>query len=186
MAKAEKKTGASLARGVSNQVRGTPPEFIEAVKKRFGRLLWDLAATDENRVCIQYLGPGSPWGEDSLLVDWSKLRGNAWLNPPFGNIGPWAKKLAAERRDVPYFTPFLVPAAVGSNWFQRHCVPNSLVLELQDRLTFVGETQPYPKDLILCVFGFGLVGRLPWHWDANRVKVYERIPKALKAAQAAE
>jgi hypothetical protein len=33
---------------------------------------------------------------------------------------------------------------------------------------------PYPKDLALIVFGFGLVGRGRWHWDLTKKKAYER------------
>ena len=173
----EKKTGASLARHKSIQERGTPRDFIEAVEFRFGNITIDLAANKKNAVVPLWFGPGSQVEKDSLLADWSMLTGTLWLNPPFGTIAPWTAKLARECKSRSGFTPLLVPAAVGSNWFQQHVVPNSVVLELTDRITFVGETQPYPKDLLLCVFGYGLVGRSAWHWDASKTKTWERIPK---------
>ena len=126
----EKKTGASLARHKSIQERGTPRDFIEAVEFRFGKITVDLAANKKNAVVPLWFGPGSQVEKDSLLADWSMLTGTLWLNPPFGTIAPWAAKLARECKSRSGFTPLLVPAAVGSNWFQQHVVPNSVVLEL--------------------------------------------------------
>jgi hypothetical protein len=174
-----KKTGASLARHRSKQDIGTPDDFLSAVQRRFGPIVWDLAATAENSVtgldC--YFGPESIHGEDSLVVPWTRAgkrsRGVLWLNPPFGRIDPWAEKCSTMRSRSGW-TLLLVPAAVGSNWFQQHVAPNAFVLELQDRVTFVGSTQPYPKDLLLCAFGFDIVGRAPWHWDLSKRKAYER------------
>ena len=39
-----------------------------------------------------------------------------------------------------------------------------MVLGLSPRLTFEGETDAYPKDLMLSVFGFGLHGFDTWRW----------------------
>ena len=160
-----RKTGASLNRGRSKQDIGTPSEFIEAAEARFGKIELDLAANDDNCVVASHWGPGSKIS-DSLGEDWSRLEGTLWLNPPFGNIGKWAKKCAGVR-DRPGWTLMLVPAAVGSNWFQEYVVPNAHVLELRDRIKFVGSNDPYPKDLILCCFVFGVIGRNSWHWNSQ-------------------
>jgi hypothetical protein len=104
---------------------------------------------------------------DGLAQDWGELSGNLWLNPPFGNITPWAKK-CAEFRDRKGWTLLLVPASVGAKWFQTWVVPNAHVIELTDRITFVGSTQPYPKDMILACFGFGMTGRSAWAWDTRK------------------
>lgn len=184
MSNIEKRTGASLARHRSAQDIGTPPEFIEAISRRFGPIVFDLAANADNAVCAEYYGPGSKRAEDSLIAPWM-LRGKArtgllYLNPPFGFIEPWAIK-CAQHHDRCGFIVLLVPSATGANWFQRHVVPNAYVLELTDRLTFVGSTQPYPKDLVAAVFGHSLVGRASWHWDTSKRKTYER--SARKASE---
>lgn len=65
----------------------TPPEFVDAVAKRFGRPHWDLAAShgDEIDLVLGYFTPE----DDSLQQDWRDLPvvcGIAWLNPPFRNV----------------------------------------------------------------------------------------------------
>lgn len=155
----------------SEQTVGTPPEFLEAVRERFGDLVWDLAATRENKVAPLWLGPGSNAGENSLAVDWAMLDGHAghvkWLNPPFGKIAPFAKKCAqqasAEGRGT---IVMLVPASVGTNWFARYVHRRALVLALSPRLTFIGQKDPYPKDLMLCVFSRWTTPTFDtWRWD---------------------
>ena len=42
-----------------------------------------------------------------------------------------------------------------------------MVLGLSPRLTFEGTDDPYPKDLMLSVFGYGLSGFGTWRWDAT-------------------
>jgi phage N-6-adenine-methyltransferase len=183
----EKKTGAGLAKHRSNQNVATPVAFIGAVEERFGELQFDLAADSKNtRVTGAFFGEE----QNALLQDWGALAGNLWLNPPFSNIAPWAAK-CAERRNDGRWTLFLVPASVGSNWFQEHVAPNAFVLELTDRIRFVGSKDHYPKDMILCCFGFGVVGRAAWHWNKEQKKAYDRKPKIKKirktrAAQAVE
>jgi hypothetical protein len=180
MTTTEKKTGAALNRAGSNQERGTPPEFISAVERRFGKLGWDLAAIRENRVTKFYFGPDSPYGKDALKEDWSIMTGNLWLNPPFKLIAPWAEKLRRECTHRLGFTFLLTPSSTGANWMQQDVIPYSVVNDLLDRITFVGETISFPKDLTLSVFGFGLVGRMAWHWDNSKTKAYDRVSKAPK------
>lgn len=181
-------TGAALKRHRSAQDLGTPREFLDAVEARFGRLVIDLAANSHNHVCDQWFGPGS-WCENALVHDWSSLAGNAWCNPEFELIPKFVAK-AVECRHRPAWTLLLTPASTGANWFRR-CEEHGYVIELEDRITFVGETKKYPKDLALTAFGFGVVGRGRWHWDLSVKKAYERAPKEPKqrksrAAKAAE
>jgi phage N-6-adenine-methyltransferase len=167
------KTGAAFNRKDSRQDWGTPPEFIEAVEKRFGCIEIDLAATAENAVCEAYYGPGHRLVPDSLARDWSKIStGVLYLNPPFDSIAKFSAKMCDECRDRRGFSLLLVPASVDANWF-RKCEENGFVLILEDRITFVGSKEPYPKGLALIVFGFGLVGRGRWHWDLTKKKAYE-------------
>lgn len=152
-------TGATLNRGSSRQDYETPPDFITAVQSRFGIINVDLAATKENT-------KGQIWideEQDSLTVNWSRLRGNLWLNPPFNNIAPWAKKCSEEsKKGCRIF--FLTPASVGSNWFAQHVFGQAHVLFLNGRITFVGAEDPYPKDCILSCFGVTSPGFDIWRW----------------------
>jgi phage N-6-adenine-methyltransferase len=142
--------------GRSDQVVATPRNFLDAVENRFGPIGLDLAANESNAVCKLWLGPGSPLqgGEDALApaVSWSG-RTLRWLNPPYSDLDPWAAKCAAERHHA--FIAMLTPASVGANWFAEHVHGKALVLAIRPRLTFVGSSDPYPKDLCLSVCGGG-------------------------------
>lgn len=143
----------------------TPPEFMVALEKRFGcKVDFDLAANKQNAKAKNFFEDGV---RDALLEDWTlppvKL---AWLNPPFKRIDPWAAKLL-ECRHLPRFTVMLVPASIGSLWYPRN-VQHHLYVEGVTRMTFVGETQPYPKDLMLCIAGYGMQGHGFWDWKRPR------------------
>ena len=161
-----KKTGASLARGRSETVVGTPRVFLDAVERRWGPLTVDLAATAENAKAPHCITPE----QDSLVQDWYRLQGNLWLNPPYDDIGPWAKKCVTELAMAPlrgWRVLFLVPASIGSNWFAEHVYCHAAVHALKGRLTFNGHKDPYPKDLILAEYG-SLDGKGFDVWDWRR------------------
>jgi phage N-6-adenine-methyltransferase len=145
--------------GRSKQNYATPLEFIAAVEKRFGRLTCDLAAEADNAVV-----PGAYYNErdDSLSRSWTDpiLGARMWLNPPFGDIEPWARKCAEARGRTIYF---LVPASVGSNWYAQWVHERALVLFLSPRLSFDGKN-PYPKDCILACYGHQ-PGYQTWRWQ---------------------
>jgi hypothetical protein len=147
--------------GKSEQDVGTPRALIRAVEHRFGTINWDLAAHERNHVCDLWIGEK----QNSLSVDWSfELSGVLWLNPPFGDIPPWARKCAREAKRGARIV-MLTPASVGANWFWDYCNPRwCLVLPLSPRPTFVGQDDPFPKDCMVTAFGFGLRGFERWLW----------------------
>lgn len=158
--------------GRSKQNVGTPPALLLAVRELLGgELTWDLAATAKNTVAPRYLGRGSPAGANALAASWHRLPRAAadwiWLNPPFGDIAPWAAKCAAEAW-LGAAIALLVPASVGAEWYGAYVHGKAEPLALTPRVTFVGHTQPYPKDLLLCVYRPGAVGAelRPWRWKA--------------------
>jgi phage N-6-adenine-methyltransferase len=156
----------------SEQTVCTPREFLSAVEERFGVIDWDLAASADNAVTGKYLGPGAPRGADSLAVDWAMLPTPPyqclWLNPPFGNIAKFAAKCAEQAPAIAGSILMLVPASVGTNWFAQHVHRKALVLALRPRLTFVGHEDPYPKDLMLAIYGRWVVPAFDtWRWDSG-------------------
>ncbi len=153
-------TGASMNRGASFQSYQTPEEFLTAVINRFGPLGVDLAASDENYKAVHWYTEQNDSLTEAWAAHWPNT--NCWLNPPFGNLAPWAAKCAAEMK-LGARILFLTPASVGANWFQQHVVPNAHVIELSPRLSFDGQNS-FPKDLILSVFYGGLTGRSHWRW----------------------
>jgi phage N-6-adenine-methyltransferase len=150
-----KRTGAALARGKSRQDYQTPADFMKAVKRRFGAPRFDLAASAKNAQCKSYFTKR----DNALRQPWPRSPWYNWLNPPFGNIAPWAAKCAAESQ-LGARILFLVPAAVGSNWYRDNVFPYARTLLLNGRLMFVGQKDPYPKDLILAVYDRTLDGYL--------------------------
>lgn len=152
--------------GRSVQEVGTPREFLYAVEARFGRIGVDLAADESNHVVEHYCGPGGMF-DDSLSLacqwGWSDHPGLRWLNPPFAKIGPWAEKCAEQSSIGPCMIAMLVPAAVGANWFADHVAGRAAVYFLRPRLTFLGHKDPYPKDLMLAVYG-EKPGYECWRW----------------------
>lgn len=153
-----KRTGAMLARGKSKQDYQTDPDFMRAAIRRFGKPRFDLAASAKNAQCKKYFTKR----DNALVKPWPRTL--CWLNPPYSNIAPWAKKCAEESERGSRIL-FLVPAAVGSNWYCDWCYPYAKTYLLNGRLVFVGEKHGYPKDLILCYFGGGVAYHCePWHW----------------------
>lgn len=147
------------------QTVGTPTEFIAACNRKFGPIRFDLAATVDNAVSPNFYGPGSEkYAHDAFTACWAALQRLSFLNPPFGKIGPWAKKCAEEAADGARVL-LLVPASTGADWFNTYLRPHAFIFELAPRLQFKGHDAGYPKDLILAYFGpEGFVGRAAWRW----------------------
>ncbi len=156
--------------GKSKQDYGTPRDFLAAVRERFGPIEADLAASPQNAVAENYYYDDK--GGGSFRYSWAKdhPRGNLWLNPPFGDIAPWAEKCKLESMRREGLILMLTPASIGSNWYADHVHGNALILGLSPRLTFVGTSDPYPKDLMLSVFGQRVeVGLSCWRWKSREV-----------------
>jgi phage N-6-adenine-methyltransferase len=158
----------------SKQDYVTPREFIDAVIARFGPLSWDLAATADNKQAPRYFS----YLQNSLDQDWNNLvDGNAWLNPPFEDVEPWAEKCAAYTGTGRIF--LLTPASTGANWFASYIFQQAQVILIKPRITFEGCEDPYPKDCILSIFGPGVTPGINeiWTWRAPRKT---RVRKAKK------
>jgi phage N-6-adenine-methyltransferase len=150
----------------SRQDYGTPPEFLQAVRDRLmiESFSVDLAADEINAVCHCFIHET----EDSLKQEWTTWgNGWFWLNPPFSNIKEWVAKAADEANKGAQIA-MLVPSAVGSNWWRDYVATKAYICHLNGRLTFVGETAPYPKDCSLLLYHpFGFLGTETWNWRAS-------------------
>lgn len=138
-----------VTNGTSIQEVGTPKAFLRSVEALLGEpIKFDLACNFQNHVAdldFSYTVETC----DSLTSPWpSKGNGLSWLNPPFNRIAPWAAKCADSSGQI----AMLVPASVGANWFWDHVYGHARVLPIYPRLTFVGHEDPFPKDLMLCVY----------------------------------
>lgn len=153
-------TGPTINKGNSKQDYQTPLDFMGAVKQRYGKLSFDLAADKANTQCELFYSQE----ENSLIQPWHLLTGILWLNPPFDNIGHWAKKCHEESQKGVQIL-FLVPNSTGANWFRDYVHNKAYVTMLNGRLTFVGCKDPYPKDMVLIHYGayYG-AGYGIWDW----------------------
>jgi phage N-6-adenine-methyltransferase len=144
----------------SGQDYATPWEFVRAVENRFGPMVMDLAATADNTKAPAFFTKE----DDALSRDWTKLKGNLWLNPPYKKLGLWAVKCNESRTLGSLRKIFLLClASVSTEWFAENVHGNALVLFVRPRIEFVGAAQGIDRDLILCVFG-APPGYEPWNW----------------------
>lgn len=175
----------TATRGDEDKQRiATPWPFIHALEQRFGVPVdFDLAAEPGNSKAEHYFTAENnalkqPWDRlDQWCTDPNRHLVThpvrlAFLNPPFAHIKPWALgpkdnpaagMLAC--RWLPRWTVMLVPASYSTDWFlelkgkvQRNAIP---------RMQFEGADQVYPKDLVLIVAGFGVVGDGYWDWRVS-------------------
>ena len=164
------KAGPTTKRHKSNQAYATPWNFVRACEAKFSvRVLWDLAANDANTKAPYWISQE----QDSLTKGWGRLihsRADVfWLNPPFDDIAPWAEKCAQEAA-LGARILLLTPASIGSNWFRDHIMGKAMVFALNGRIQFVGASDPYPKDLMLSVFGIGVPSFHIWTLPKDALK----------------
>lgn len=166
-------TGAAFNRGNSRQDYETPWELIRAVEARFGAFDWDLAATPGSQKAPRFIAPPGTTDFDGPVDAFRTestidVSGLCWLNPPFDALPKWSALAARvscpgrhKRRVV-----FLAPAAVSTNWFAENVWPHASVLAIRPRVKFVGESNGFPKDLMLALYGFdGPRSFDTWRWD---------------------
>lgn len=147
----------------SEQSVTTPMCFLDKVCE-----LWpcsfDLAANDENKRFLAYYKEE----HNSLSKDWNSLTkyydGFLWLNPPFKGVTKWMKKCALEGERGTKIVS-LTLSSRGTKWYHEHVKPNALSLILLSRLTFENHKDPYPKELMINIFGTGITGEGYWNWN---------------------
>jgi phage N-6-adenine-methyltransferase len=152
----------------SKQDYATPLVFLKAVRQRLAidAFAVDFAADATNATAPRFLGVA----QDALTTPhWERLLEPGawgWLNPPYTNISPWARK-CRDTKDAGGQVAFLVPASVGANWYRDDVEGHALVLYLNGRLAFMPDkpTSLYPKDCLLALYSPVLApGSEVWDW----------------------
>jgi phage N-6-adenine-methyltransferase len=146
---------------------GTPQGLFEQLDHEFGFTL-DAAATLANRMCDEFLGPGSPLGEDALgPVHWETTNpdyGAVWCNPPYGRaIGLWVAKAIDEAMHG-NLVVMLLPARTDTKWFHHAVASGAEVRLIKGRLTFEGAPASAPFPSALFIFRPHIEG--PYEWVA--------------------
>lgn len=184
--------GAGHHRGTSKQNYATPEVFLAAVCVKLGieGFLHDFAAEAGNSVASCYYDKET----DALAQspeDWAlQVKGGwGWLNPEFDDILPWAD-MCRMASDEGAHIAFLVPAAVGSNWW-RDCVDgDAQVLLLNGRVPFDPDRPHwgYPKDLALCLYApnIPLTYEVWRWWDDVPPEMFQAFKQRCTEARAVE
>jgi len=139
--------------GRSKQNYGTPNDFLAACYRKLDidGFDVDLAADRTNYVAPRWVSEK----QNSLSLDWYALMVGAldwlWLNPPYAHIAPWVQKAWQESQQGARIA-VLIPASTGSNYWRDYVHHKAHVLLLNGRITFVGQTNPYPKDCALLLY----------------------------------
>jgi len=156
---------APRSKSTTKQDYGTDPKFWKILNDRFD-FQWDLACTRENCLVRSITGAAVGYWHpeyDAFKFDWHEKDGWLYLNPPYKDIKPWAKKCYEESLKGAKIV-LLTPASVGSVWFAEWIHNRAHVLFLKGRLTFAGETAPYPKDCMISIFDNFHRGMDIWDW----------------------
>jgi phage N-6-adenine-methyltransferase len=142
----------------------TPQDFFERYRREFD-LCVDVAASRENRKCLDYFGPDNhiEGKRDGLTANWSQFGSlsRCWMNPPYsrGLQGKFIAKAAQERlRGV--LTVALLPARTDTKAFHAHIYDASKwqpregveIRLLPGRLKFGGAANSAPFPSMVVVF----------------------------------
>lgn len=139
----------------------TPPELFDALRDEF-RLWVDVAATRENRLCLDHFGPGSTLAVDALTTSWVRFgsMSRCWCNPPYSK-GRQAKFIAkaAEESKRGALVVMLIPARTDTKAFHAHIWDAEKhqpregveVRFLPGRIKFVGAKHgaPFPSMVVI-------------------------------------
>ena len=176
--KSQPTQGQDLMEGVYQ----TPLDLLRPVHRRWP-LGFDLAAHHQNNA-VKRLGRGDGFffseADNALTLPWTGPKIDpeewCWLNPPYGDIGPWTFKAAVEAETGARII-MLLPSATGAGWLEP-CRRNAQIIFLIGRPVFEfinpmthknpdkrgkPNTDPYGKDMLLAVFGQG-TGVSWWDW----------------------
>lgn len=127
----------------------TPQDFFNKLDDEFN-FSWDLAASSQNAKCEQYIDKSA----NSLSIDWSKLSGNLYLNPPYGReIKKWVKK-ASETSLKDNYLVMLIPARTDTSYWHDYIFGKAEIKFLRGRLKFEvngvsGDSAPFPSAVII-------------------------------------
>jgi phage N-6-adenine-methyltransferase len=129
----------------------TPPKLFGSLDNEFSFEL-DAAATEENKLCQNYLSPL----EDALGRSWD-APGAVFCNPPYGrDVGKWVEKAWQESRKRKEPIVLLVMACTDTVWWHDHAWKADEIRLLRGRVHFLkadgGKAAAAPKGSAILVF----------------------------------
>lgn len=128
----------------------TPQDLFDRLNRKYN-FTWDLAASDTNAKCSNYL----TIAENSLNVNWSKLQGNLFLNPPYGRDVKWWVKKAYESSlaKTNGAIVLLIPSRTDTSYWHDYILQKAEIQFLRGRVKFeingqAGQPAPFPSAII--------------------------------------
>jgi phage N-6-adenine-methyltransferase len=113
----------------------TPVEIFNALNKEF-KFSWDVAASEKNHLCVNYLTEE----DDAINSLWGVTN---WCNPPYSNITPWVNK-AISQHELGLTTVMLVPADTSVKWFKLAYESCNEVRFISGRISFINADTQKP------------------------------------------
>lgn len=128
----------------------TPSKFFDEINSKY-HFSFDLAANIQNAKCQKFYTPL----DDSLNQDWEKIKGNMFLNPPYGrDLKKWVKKAAETSLEPNQFLVMLIPARTDTSYWHDYIFGKAEIEFLRGRLMFEadgvpGDRAPFPSALVI-------------------------------------
>lgn len=121
----------------------TPPEVIQFIESKFGKIKLDLCASDEGHVCDRYMTEA----EDFLDDCWTSHCGEefnlyagdlCWMNPPYSNPLPFVKQ-AIKWSMEGYAVAGILNNDSSTKWFVELEKSSQLLMPITGgRIAFIG------------------------------------------------
>jgi phage N-6-adenine-methyltransferase len=139
----------------------TPQAFFDELHAEFDFAL-DVAATMDNRKCVNYIGPDHPFAVvNALAIPWADVVGAVgacWMNPPYSKCREFITKAALEARRGATVV-CLIPSRTDTRWWHSEVYdatthqyrPGVEVRFIKGRLKF-GEgknSAPFPSVVVI-------------------------------------
>ncbi|MBL4622885.1 MAG: phage N-6-adenine-methyltransferase [Immundisolibacteraceae bacterium] len=115
----------------------TPQSLFDKLNDEFN-FTCDVAASDENRLCPDWLNE-----EDDALKFGQAWGGSNWCNPPYSNIKPWVEAAALHHKQGST-TVMLVPSDTSVKWFKMAFESCNEVRFISGRISFINAATKKP------------------------------------------
>lgn len=129
----------------------TPQDFFEDLNKDYD-FSFDLAASKDNAKCDNFFCEE----DDSLTKDWHELKGNLFLNPPYGReLKKWIKKAYEESlKKTDGCIVLLIPARTDTSYWHDFIFGKAQIKFLRGRLKFelngeAKDSAPFPSAIVI-------------------------------------
>lgn len=129
----------------------TPQDFFKNLNDKY-HFSFDLAASPENAKCENFFSEE----DNSLTKCWHELKGNLFLNPPYGReLRKWVKKAYEESlKKHDGYIVLLIPARTDTSYWHDFIFGKAQINFLRGRIKFElhGEskgTAPFPSAIII-------------------------------------